>query len=828
MNTTSPETGLDAWLRYAALPYETRGSHKQFSTIAALNNSEKSPVFVAAQEVQKGIGGILGQQVNITFVIPQTGSNIIIGTTDSYASAGGNIENVPKLREDGFWLSTKGDSVYVLGQNERGAIYGAFEYLSRLAQGNFSEVAYATNPSAPIRWVDQWDNLDGSIERGYGGKSIFFKDGYVLDDLTRVAQYARLLSSIRLNGAIVNNVNAGFSLLSPTNLKGLKRIADTMRPYGIRIGISLFFDSPRELGGLATSDPLDPAVIKWWADITTQVYNHVPDLLGYLIKANSEGQPGPLTYDRTLADGANMFARALRPHGDGIVMYRAFVYNHHLDESNWKNDRANAAVEYFKHLDEEFDDNVIVQIKFGPIDFQIREPPSPLFANLRKTSAVIEFMVAQEYLGQQSHLVYQIPLWKTILDFDLRIDGQQSLVSDVVSGQRLNWKRSGYAAVVNVGNDPTWLGSHMAMSNLYGYGRLAWDSQDDARSIVRDWAQLTFGINKTVVDTIVGISMESWTTYENYSGNLGIQTLCDILYTHFGPSPGSQDGNGWGQWTRANGHAIGMDRTIETGSGNAGQYPPEVARLFNNIETTPDDLLLWFHHVPYTQKLKSGKTVIQHFYDSHYTGAQTAQTFPARWANLRSLIDDARFEHVALRLAYQAGHSIVWRDAVNQFYNRKSGIADEIGRVGNHPWRIEAEHMELSGYKIVDVTPFEAGSGGKAIITTSDDAPGTAKAKLSYRSGTYDIAVNYYDHIGGRSKYELSLNDKVVGTWDGDLEDKLGHDFSEYLDGHSATRVTFPEVQIEEGDVITVVGKPDGKELAPLDYISILPKGIVD
>ena len=828
LNMISPETGRDAWLRYAALPTEICGSFKPYSSIVALDNNETSPVFVAAKELQSGILRILGQQIDIKFTASKTASMIVIGTVHSLSTAGVSVGELPDLREDGFWLSTKGEAVHIIGENERGALYGAFEYLSMLAQGDCPEVAYATNPSAPIRWVHQWDNLDGTIERGYGGKSIFFKDGFVLDDLTRVTEYARLLASIRLNGVIVNNVNAGFNLLSPSNLKGLSRIADAMRPYGVRIGISLFFDSPRELGGLATSDPLDPAVIEWWSDITAQVYSHVPDLVGYLIKANSEGQPGPLTYNRTLADGANMFARALKPHGDGIVMYRAFVYNHHLDESDWKNDRANASVEYFKELDKDFDNNVVIQIKLGPIDFQIREPPSPLFANLRQTSAIIEFMVAQEYLGQQSHVVYQPPLWKTILDFDLRIDGKPSIVSDIVSGERLNWKRSGYAAVVNVGNDPTWLGSHMAMANLYGYGRLAWNPSDTEEAIVRDWTRLTFGLNETVVETITKISMQSWGAYENYSGNLGIQTLCDILYTHYGPSPGSQDGNGWGQWTRANAYSIGMDRTIETGTGNAGQYPPEVASIFNNIETTPDELLLWFHHVPYTQKLKSGKTVIQHFYDSHYSGAVTAQTFPIQWETLRGLIDDARFEHVSLRLAYQAGHSLVWRDAVSEFYKAKSGIADEANRVGNHPWRVEAEEMELSGYKIIPVTPFEAASGGRAIITISSEAPGTARATLNYPSGTYDVAVNYYDHKGGRSKYEIFLNDKTIGTWNGDLEDKLGHDFSEYIDGHSATRVTFRGVNIENGDVVKIVGNPDGNEFAPLDYISVLPQGQVD
>lgn len=823
-------SGLDAWLRYASLPSEIQRSHKRYYAIIALNDTKTSPVYVAGKELQEGIHRLLDQKVDLTFHASGTASTstITVGTVDSFSSTGANVQDIPTLKEDGFWLSTKGGVVHILGQNERGALYGAFEFLMRIARGSSSEVAYATSPSAPIRWVNEWDNLDGSIERGYAGPSIFFKDGKVVDSLKRIAQYARLLASIRLNGAVVNNVNANCNLLKTSNLERLGRVADVMRPYGVRIGVALYFDAPRELGGLPTSDPLDPAVIAWWNDITAQLYKHVPDLIGYTIKANSEGQPGPLTYKRTLADGANMFARALKPHGDGVVMYRAFVYDHHLDESNWKNDRANAAVDYFKDLDTQFDDNVVVQIKWGPIDFQVREPPSPLFAHLRQTKAAIEFQVCQEYLGQQSHVVYMAPLWKIILDSDLRVDGRPSLVRDIVSGERFNWKRSGYTAVVNIGNDPTWLGNHLAMSNLYAYGRLAWNPLDDAVTLIQDWTRLTFGLSKTVVDTITKISMESWPAYENYSGNLGIQTLCDILYTHFGPSPGSMDGNGWGQWTRADAHGIGVDRTVATGSGNAGQYPSEIAAVFENIKTTPDDLLLWFHHVPYTHRLKSGKTVIQHFYDAHYEGAETAQTFPIQWAALKGFIDDERFEHVAFRLAYQAGHSIVWRDAVNEFYRAKCGIADEKNRVGNHPWRIEAEDMELKGYKVVDVTPPEAASRGRAIVTNLKDTLGTANAVLNFPSGTYDVAVNYFDHLGGRSKYEIFVNNKLIGTWKGDLEDKLMHDFSELLDAHSATRITFPGVKVENGDVLRIVGQADGKELAPLDYISVFPQGTVD
>lgn len=322
--------------------------------------------------------------------------------------------------------------------------------------------------------------------------------------------------------------------------------------------------------------------------------------------------------------------------------------------------------------------------------------------------------------------------------------------------------------------------------------------------------------------------MKSWPAYENYSGNLGVQTLTDILYAHYGPNPASQDNNGWGQWTRADKTSIGMDRTVKNGTGNAGQYAPELARRFENIESTPDNLLLWFHHVPYTQRLKSNKTVIQHFYDAHYEGAATAQTFVGLWESLKDKIDNERYSHVLFKQVYQAGHAIVWRDAINQFYYNLSGIPDQKGRVGNHPYRIEAEKMALSGYKTYAVNPFHTASGSTAIITISNSTVGNAVANITFASGTYDLAVNYYDLIGGKATYEIFINNRTVGAWTGDLEDKLGHAPSIYLDGHTASRITFKAVEVKKGDVLKVVGTPHGIEPAPIDYISFLPQGIVD
>uniref|UniRef100_A0A060TAY8 Alpha-glucuronidase n=1 Tax=Blastobotrys adeninivorans TaxID=409370 RepID=A0A060TAY8_BLAAD len=828
LGLAAAENGIDGWLRYAPLPCNHQCKSELPGSIVALNSTQSSPIYVAGAELQKGLKSIYGQQADVSHdKCDSSSSSVVIGTVAQYDRSCGPVKDaIPQLDADGFWIDTRGDQIRILGSNERGALYGTFEYLSMIAQGNMSKVAYATNPSAPLRWTNEWDNMDGSIERGYGGSSIFFANGTVVEDLTRVQQYGRLLASLRINTVVINNVNANASLLTSENIKGLGRVADTFRPWGIQVAAALNFASPKTVGGLDTFDPLDDSVIKFWSNITDSIYTQVPDFAGYLVKASSEGQPGPSTYNRTLSDAANLFANALEPYG-GVVMFRAFVYDQ-LNESNWDADRAKAAVDYFKPLDGKFKDNVVVQIKYGPIDFQVREPASPLFANLPNTNTAIELEITQEYLGQQSHLVYLAPLWKELLDFDLRADNKSSKVQDVVTGKRFNRLLGGFAGVVNVGSNSTWLGSHLSMSNLYAYGRLAWNPADDPRSILQDWIRLTFGMDEKVVNVITQMSMESWPAYENYSGNLGIQTLTDILYTHYGPNPASQDNNGWGQWTRADHNTIGMDRTVSNGTGYSGQYPSEIAAMYENIETTPDNLLLWFHHVNYTQPLKSGKTVIQHFYDAHYDGAETANSFPAMWQTLKGKIDDERYDHVLHRLEYQAGHSLVWRDAIVNFYHNLSGIGDTSKRVGYHPWRIEAEDMTLDGYKPYTVSPFETASGSVAIVTSTNTTVGTASTHVNFPSGKYDLAINYYDLYGGQSQWKVYLNDKKIGEWQGNMENVLSHNPSIYLDGHSATRIKFKDVNVKKGDVLKIVGTPDGIEPAPLDYVAFLPGGIID
>jgi alpha-glucuronidase len=513
------------------------------------------------------------------------------------------------------------------------------------------------------------------------------------------------------------------------------------------------------------------------------------------------------------------FARALAPH-DGTIFFRAFVYDHlTLNESNWKADRANAAVDFFEGLDDKFAHNVVVQIKHGPIDFQVREPVSPLFTHLRQTPTVNELEITQEYMGQQAHLVYLAPYWKEILDTDLRVDNESTPLSSILSGRRFATHRGGYAGVANVGMNSTWLGSHLAMSNLYAFGKLAWNPAASPSDILDSWTRLTFSHDQRVIDTINTISMVSWPMYENYTGNLGIQTLTDILNAHYGPNPLSQDNNPWGQWTRTDALGVGMDRTTWNGTGFAGQYPPALTARYNDVNTTPDNLLLWFHHVPYSHVLHSGLTVIQHFYDAHYAGAATAQTFPTHWRSLESLIDPERYEHVLFRLAYQAGHSLVWRDSIVDFYLNRSSIPDSHGRAGHHPFRLEAEAMNLTNYSPYLVNPFYSASGSYAIVTTSNTTTGTASTLVPFEDGTYDITVSYYDQAIGNATWELWLDDSQVGTWKGDLEYVLGKAPTFYIDGQTAVRKKFDGVEVEKGQEVKIVGKADGMEPAAVDFV---------
>jgi len=391
-------------------------------------------------------------------------------------------------------------------------------------------------------------------------------------------------------------------------------------------------------------------------------------------------------------------------------------------------------------------------------------------------------------------------------------------VKRVVSGQVGKRPLGGYVAVVNVGLDRYWLGHPLAMANLYGYGRLAWNPDLSGEQIAQEWTRLTFGNDRKVLATIPRMLLPSWRMYENYTGPLGLQTLTDITGPHYGPGIESSENNGWGQWHRADPKGVGMDRTVATGTGFIGQYSPEVQKKYESADQCPDVLLLFMHHVPYTFVLDSGKTVIQYLYDSHYAGAEQAATLVEEWKSLHGLIDDARYAEVLRRQEYQAGHAMVWRDAVVNWFHKESGIPDAQGRVGVHPNRVEAEDMQLSGYAPVEVTPGETASGGKAIACTGQ-GPCSATFKLDRPSGTYDIAVQYFDLNHGVSRFDLLVDDRRIDSWAAD-----DHLPSDKMNGHTSTRRTISGLRLRAGDVLKIAGYPDGGETAPLDYVEIVPQ----
>lgn len=812
------ETGEAAWLRYAPLGQTNRAKYDSLpADVVALDNS---PILQSSQqEIIRGIKGMLGRTLRAEKSLPKENA-IVLGTVASIRVAAPDWQAPSALKPDGFVIANariRGfNSIVIVGANDRGVLYGSFALLRKIAlASNVSALNDREEPSAPLRWVNQWDNIDGTIERGYGGRSIFFDSGAVRDDLSRASEYARLLASVGINGCTVNSVNVDVATLDDNFLPQLARIADAFRPWGVRLGLAVDVSSPKSLGGLNTFDPLDPQVGQWWAKKVDQIYAQIPDFGGFVVKADSEGRPGPSSYGRTPADAANIIARALKPHG-GVLFYRAFVYDHHLDPTNMKADRARAAYDIFHPLDGKFDDNVIVQIKNGPIDFQVREPSSPLFSGLEKTNEAIELQITQEYMGQQRHMVFLVPMWKEALDFDTHANGGNTPVKDIIAGKTFHRPLGGYVGIANVGLDSDWMGSQLAQANLYGFGRLAWNPNLPSTTIIDEWTRLTFGNDPSFAQSIDAMQLASWRVYEDYTGPIGLQTLTDILGSHYGPNVEASENNGWGQWHRADHEGVGMDRTVATGTGYIGQYSPQVQKEFETVSATADNLLLFFHHVPYTYRLHSGKTVIQYIYDSHYTGADEAVAFVEQWKSLRGRVDDERYAQILAQLEYQAGHAIVWRDSVCNYFLHISGIADAQGRVGHYPNRVEAESMNLHGNSIINVVPPENGSGGKAVQCDLSGDWCSASFRFNRPAGWYELNVEYFDQNNGAAKYRVLVNNQVIDEWTAD-----DHFPSAKIGGDTSTRRRIPGLALRPGDQIHIEGFPDGQESAAFDYVEV-------
>jgi alpha-glucuronidase len=677
-------TAHACWLQPAA--YAHLGSRHVALLEPAAPSAEADPVretvrSEVAREVDRHGGSMAGDA--------SAGTTLLLATQDALESldAGGlpagllaTVAATPRLSPAGFRM-LHSDGVTALVAGSATALLHGWHALARRGPAVHAEgVDDVQEPVNAIRMLDHWDNATasgpmGQVERGYAGGSLFFADGEVRDDLTRVEDYARLLSSVGITAVALNNVNVHRveATLLTDRLPGLARLAAAFRRFGVRLWLSVDFAAPITLGGLPTSDPLDADVRAWWAATTRAVYEAVPDFGGYLVKADSEHRPGPHAYGRDHADGANLLARALAPFG-GTVFWRAFVYNCTQDWRDRSTDRARAAWDHFTPLDGTFDDNVVLQVKNGPMDFQVREPVSPLLAAMPQTALAVEFQVTQEYTGQQKHVCYLVPQWSEVLGFAPWGEGGDTVAE--VAARRVG----GIVAVSNVGDDPFWTGHPLAQANLYGFARLAWDPQLGAEEILAEWVRLTFGdADPAVTDVVARIQRDSWRTYEDYTVPLGVGWMVNPGH-HYGPNVDGYEYSRWGTYHFADRDGVGVDRTRATGTGYAGQYPEPWASTFESLDTCPDELLLFFHHVPYGHVLHSGTTVIQHIYDTHFAGVERVEEMVRGWASLAGRVDEAVHTRVAERLDEQLRSAREWRDQINTYFFRKSGVPDARGR----------------------------------------------------------------------------------------------------------------------------------------------------
>ena len=583
------------------------------------------------------------------------------------------------LEKDGFKIADKRGFVQILATTDAGALYGVYELL-RMQQSDGIIKDKVSNPSYQFRILNHWDNLNGTIERGYAGKSLWKWEelpGKVSD---RYQAYARANASIGINGTVINNVNASHLILSDEYLNKVKVLADIFRPYGIKVYLSINFASPMQLAGLKTADPLDKDVIKWWRNKVKEIYSIIPDFGGFLVKANSEGQPGPCDFNRTHADGANMLADALKPY-KGIVMWRAFVYN------PTDNDRAKQAYLEFQPLDGQFRDNVIIQIKNGPIDFQPREPFSPLFTSLHKSKSMVEFQITQEYLGFSNHLAFLAPMWK---EFYSHVKPQSLTAA---------------AGVANIGDDDNWCGNDLAQSNWYAFGRLSWDTSLSSETIAKEWLSQTFTKDKGFVEPMTNVLLESREAVVNYMMPLGLHHIFAWGH-HYGPQPWCEIPGARADWLpsyyhRADAKGLGFDRTA-TGSYATAQYPAPYNTLYENIKSCPEEYILWFHHVPWDYTMKNGKTMWYNLCDKYNTGVNQVRTFQGLWDKMKGYVDKNRFEDIQRRFKIQSRDAVWWRDACLLYFQTFSNmeIPEQMERPVHDLKQMKEFQLKISNYEV--------------------------------------------------------------------------------------------------------------------------------
>jgi len=678
------EDGYEMWLRYqrVADPATLAAYRAGLQRIAAQGDS--AIIRSASSELARGLRGLLDVQLPVGTTV-DADDTVVIGTpASSSAIAGlGWGTRLAPLGRDGFLIdraTINGRSAVVVAANgDAGVLYGVFHLLRHLQTSrSLDTLATSSTPKVDIRIVNHWDNLNRrNVERGYGGLSLWEWGSLPEYRHPRYTDYARVNASLGINATVINNVNADPRMLTDQFLVKAAVLADMFRPWGIKLYLSINFDSPRRIGGLKTADPLDPAVQQWWREQIANVYKHIPDFGGFLVKADSEGQPGPYGYGRNHADGANMLADGLAPHG-GIVIWRAFVYQPE------QNDRFREAYDAFVPLDGQFRDNVIVQVKNGPIDFQPREPFSPLFGALERTNTAIELQVTQEYFGFSNHLAYMGTLFSEVLNTDTHARGAGSTVAKIVDGTVFNYGLTAMAAVINPGTDRNWTGHPFVQSSWYAFGRLAWDHTLTPEAIADEWIRLTFSNDARVIDPVKTIMMMSREAGVNYRSPIGLTHLYAQGH-HYGPAPWHEK-SGRADWTafyyhRADANGIGFDRT-STGSNAVAQYREPVASVFRDLARIPDDYLLWFHRVPWNHQMKSGRTLWNELVHKYYEGVDQVREMQKTWDSLEGSIDDARFQHVKALLQIQERDAVRWRDSCVLYFQTfsKQPIPDQFER----------------------------------------------------------------------------------------------------------------------------------------------------
>lgn len=596
--------------------------------------------------------------------------------------AGLVLEKNPALQtgEEGFRIRVSDSRAVISSAGDKGLLYGTFRLLLKAAAGEkIRGLDLLEKPENPFRMLNMWDNIDGTIERGYAGYSFLYEKGEICVN-ERTRDFARLLASAGINAIAINNVNVRDGaewLITERHRENLKALAEVFAEYGVSMYLCIDFAAPMTIDGLSLSDPLDTQVRQWWKDKAGELFTEISNLGGFLVKADSEGRPGPFAYGRNHADGANMLAEAVAPYG-GTIIWRCFVYNCQQDWRDEKTDRARAGYDNFAPLDGQFAENVILQIKNGPIDFQVREPVHPLFGRLSRTNQILEVQAAQEYTGQQIDVCYLVPMWKEVLDFSTGCGKEGDTVADIIAGKTFGQTRCGIAAVSNTGNDPNWTGHDLAGANLYGFGRLAWNPALSSEEIAREWIALQITRDPEALEVILGILLRSREVYEKYTAPLGIGFMVNPSY-HYGPNPEGYEYSPWGTYHRADHLAIGVDRS-DKGTGYSELYFEKNAAIYRNKETCPENLLLFFHRLPYTYRLSSGKTLIQQVYDSHFEGYEDVEKMAEAWIFLEGKIPQKIYERVKERFDRQKKNSREWRDVINSFFYRRSMIPDEKGR----------------------------------------------------------------------------------------------------------------------------------------------------